>query len=503
MRLKSFLFLNFEILRNTKFKSLLTNSIFIFLIFIFQQCNFTESLPEGTIRVAIPSDVSSLDPLIGVDLVSSRVNRLIFRNLFTQINERVVPDLAESFSFPMPGVLHIRLRNITDTKGIPIQSSDVLYCLRRLIKEDNPKKSFYEPIHSIEELNEKDLVILFSGKKYKLLELLSQTGTSIYSEKAHKESGSFVSYGDYTLKEWKRGDYLFLSSNKNGPEQPPHIHLRVLTNSATALFLFIRKRLDIFKVPYFLMENPFSRGNKVASVKGKSIQYATIFWEDPCFDSNFRLALNYAIDRKSIIDKIFHTQADELYLAFPPEYTSDKLKNPNYKFSYNPEKAKEYLSKSSCYPKILERELDLRMRADDENKAKGLALRQYLVEIGLKVKINPMEKSSLYKENDEKKGDITLLTWYLDYDSTLNFIDPLFASDSKGNAGNRAFYENEEINEIIKKSRIEGELEEGDQQRVMEILFKENPWIYLWTIHENYMVSERAFKYEYSENLLF
>jgi peptide/nickel transport system substrate-binding protein len=63
--------------------------------------------------------------------------------------------------------------------------------------------------------------------------------------------------------------------------------------------------------------------------------------------------------------------------------------------------------------------------------------------------------------------------------------------------------ENEEINEIIKKSRIEGELEEGDQQRVMEILFKENPWIYLWTIHENYMVSERAFKYEYSENLLF
>ena len=143
------------------------------------------------------------------------------------------------------------------------------------------------------------------------------------------------------------------------------------------------------------------------------------------------------------------------------------------------------------------------MRADDENKAKGLAIQQYLVDIGLKVKINPMEKSSLYKENDEKKGDITLLTWYLDYNSSLNFIDPLFASDSKGNAGNRAFYENEEINEIIKKSRIEGELEEEDQQRVMEILFKENPWIYLWTIHENYMVSERAFKYEYSENLLF
>jgi hypothetical protein len=37
----------------------------------------------------------------------------------------------------------------------------------------------------------------------------------------------------------------------------------------------------------------------------------------------------------------------------------------------------------------------------------------------------------------------------------------------------------------------------------MEILSKENPWIYLWTIYENYMVSDKAFKYEYSENLLF
>ena len=72
-----------------------------------------------------------------------------------------------------------------------------------------------------------------------------------------------------------------------------------------------------------------------------------------------------------------------------------------------------------------------------------------------------------------------------------------------GNGGNRAFYSNEEIDNIISKSRIEGELEKEDQERIMEILSKENPWIYLWTIYENYMVSDKAFKYEYSENLLF
>lgn len=476
--------------------------IFIVLLLLFG-CRLTDNLPEGTVKVALPSDVSSLDPLFGVDLVSSRVNRLLFRNLFAQINERIVPDLAESFSFPMPGVLHIRLKNISDASGQTIKSSDVLYCIRRLKTEDNPKKSFFASIDSIEELNERDFVILFTGKKYKLLELLSLPGTSIYSEKSHKENGSFVSYGDYSLLEWKRGDFLFLKSNVNSKEVPPYIHLRVLTNASTGLFLFIRKRLDIFKVPYFLMENPFAKGNKIATVKGKSVQYATINWNDPCFDANFRKALNFAIDRRAVIDKVFHSQGDELFLAFPPEYTPKEGQKDIYKYSYNIEKAKKYLEKSACYPKIMERELDLRMRSDDENKAKGLVLQQYLTDIGLKVKVNPMEKAVLYKENDEGKGDITLLTWYLDYDSSLNFIDPLFAADSVGNGGNRAFYKNPEVDEIIAKSRIEGELELEDQTRILEILYRDNPWIYLWTIHENYLVSERAFQYQYTENLLF
>jgi len=144
---------------------ILFRKILIIIVLFFSSCNFNDNLPEGTVRVAIPSDVTSLDPLKGIDLVSSRVNRLIFRNLFSQINERVLPDLAESFSFPMPGVLHIRLKNIVDTNGNQIKSSDVVYCIRRLITEENPKKSFFESIDSVEELNEKDLVILFTGKK--------------------------------------------------------------------------------------------------------------------------------------------------------------------------------------------------------------------------------------------------------------------------------------------------------------------------------------------------
>ncbi|EMP08695.1 hypothetical protein LEP1GSC124_0550 [Leptospira interrogans serovar Pyrogenes str. 200701872] len=42
--------------------------------------------------------------------------------------------------------------------------------------------------------------------------------------------------------------------------------------------------------------------------------------------------------------------------------------------NHSHKKANEYLKKSSCYPKILEREIDFRMRGDEENNANGLAL---------------------------------------------------------------------------------------------------------------------------------
>ena len=56
-----------------------------------------------------------------------------------------------------------------------------------------------------------------------------------------------------------------------------------------------------------------------------------------------------------------------------------------------------------------------------------------------------MEKAPLYKENGEGKGDLTLLTWYADYPSIWNFLDPVFHEKKLGNGGNRSFYTNSNI----------------------------------------------------------
>ena len=102
-----------------------------------------------------------------------------------------------------------------------------------------------------------------------------------------------------------------------------------------------------------------------------------------------------------------------------------------------------------------------------------------------------MEKAPLYKENGEGKGDLTLLTWYSDFDSVWNFLDPLFHPNKVGNGGNRSFYQNKDVGNILDKPFKNNQ----DAIQAIEIIRKDKPWIFLWSIQENYLVSKEFLRY--------
>jgi peptide/nickel transport system substrate-binding protein len=200
--------------------------------------------------------------------------------------------------------------------------------------------------------------------------------------------------------------------------------------------------------------------------------------------------LNLSVNRKLIIEKIFESFASEVNASVTNEYL-EQFTNEKFYYEYDLELAKKNLQQSNCYPAILDRPIELRMRADDENKAKGAVLAQSFKELGLKINILPMEKTKLYKENSEKKGDLTLLTWYIDYDSIVNFIDPILASDSFGSAGNRSFYSNPKVDAYINKIRKNPD-ENLNPVSIIKEIKEDAPLVFLWSIHENYILSKKA-----------
>lgn len=405
---------------------------------------------------------------------------------------KIIPSLVQSYklgSGPSANIrkLMLEIRQTSVTNSSSINSKIVLASLERLRNTPGPRKSTYSFLKGGKILSDSELEIYFEGGLREALEKLSLPQSWIYCG----APGSIC--GDFKLSEWKKNNYIRLTANRPN-ELGSEILFRILPQASTGLYLYSKNELDLMKLPIFLSKSSLIKEEHVSVRKGGGVQYIAINAKEPCFDKNFRKALNYSIDKRTIINVLLEGKGEVSVGPFPKSVISSWNSSEEL-YPFDLVKAKELLSKSVCYPKILERELEFRMRGDEENQANGAAIVQNLKELGLKIKILAMEKAALYKENGEGKGDLTLLFWYADLPGPFAFLDPLFAGDRFGNSGNRAFYSNPKIEKIFREIRSTDQTNiQTKIQETFSILGEEAPWIYLWSPYELYLVGDRLDK---------
>lgn len=448
--------------------------------------------PKEGLQIALPSDPTSLDPLYSTDLVSQKLAKYIHRGLYNWDNQKLESSWVKEYKTKIEhGNQSIEFTLSESSPPV----NDIIFSLSRLIFESFPRKSDFDFIKEIKFINENKFAIVFHHKltdgSWK--EKLALPFASIISKSKYEDEGKFDGFGKYEVTEWKKNEYLNLILRETSEHFPKKMKFLILPQSSTSLFLFRKQRLDGFKLSDFLLSIPEATSESTIIKKGRSVQYVTINGNNPCFDKNFRLALNYAIPKELIISKLLENKADLTYGPIPIPYFQKKFKSKEFNsYSYDPSKAKYFLSKSTCFPKVLTMDFEFRMRGDDENQAKGKAILQALTDLGLRFTIKQMEKAPLYKENGEGKGDLTLLTWYSDYDSIWNFLDPLFHPNKLGNGGNRGFYKN---NDLISYFELKDQISETKTLELIQKIYEDVPWIFLWSIQENYLVSKGFLQY--------
>lgn len=479
--------------------------IFIFLFLSIFFCS-PQSKSKDVLIIGTASDPSTNDPIFATDMYFQKLALLTFRSLYKiDSNGNIQPDLVKNVHHINSNSVLFTIHESKNNEDQYLKVDDIIYCIQRLKTENGPRRSLYDAIIQIEKISDNQIKIQYNASFPKLIELLSLSNSVIYFKNQFQQKLEFQSTGQYFIKKWSRNDKIQLERNLHFiSNAPKELHFQVLPETSTAIYLFNKNQLDILKAPYFVLDQSVKKRYAVKSIKGKSVQYIAINHTNICFDSNFKIALNYAINRKQIIEKLFNNLAEDVATSMPISLLQVRnLSHQAYQYNYSPNIAKEYLKKSKCYPEITQRTLDLRMKADDENRSKGLVLQQNLKEIGLKIKLEPLEKTKLYKENSQKKGDLTLLTWFIDSNSIMNFIDPVFASDSFGNGGNRSFYKNTNLDKVINQIRSNQEpISNSELESILEMLYNDPPWIFLWSLYDNYIFSEDAIRYESQINLM-
>src|SRR5690242_13734531 len=120
------------------------------------RCTSIEDDPSF-LRVTLTASPRDLDPRIGGDEVSQRIQQLVFSSLFVLDSQlRVVPDVAESIESPDPLTYVVHLRHgVTFQDGSAFTAADVVYTYRSFLDPNfiSAKRGAYRSVTSIDAID--------------------------------------------------------------------------------------------------------------------------------------------------------------------------------------------------------------------------------------------------------------------------------------------------------------------------------------------------------------
>lgn len=463
-------------------------------------------------------DARNLVPILASDGASGTICGLIFNGLVKYDKDLfLVGDLAESWEVSDDGLVIIFYlkKDVRWHDGEPFTAADVEFTYKSLIDPNvrTPYSGDFEKIKSFEVIDDHTLKITYKEAfspglaswgmnimpKHVLVdEDLNQTG---FSRKP-------VGTGPYKLTSWKTQESIILDSNHDYFEGRPYIDrciFRVIPDTGT-MFLELQNRgidyMGLTSLQYARQTNTpfFKEKYQKFNYQGFSFTYMGYNLRDPRFsDLRIRQAINYAIDRKELIDGVLLGMATEC--TGPFAYRSWAYNQNVLPVRFNPDKALELLELTGWKLNkdgVLEKDGEIfkftiiTNQGNDERKRAAEIIQKRLSKIGMQVKIKIVEWSAFINEFvNKRKFDALLLGWSLSLDPDI--YDIWHSSKTKEGEFNFIGYKNEEVDALLEQGRREFDQKKREKiyNRVHEIIYNEQPYLFLYNPDSLPIISSR------------
>ena len=175
----------------------------------------------------------------------------------------------------------------------------------------------------------------------------------------------------------------------------------------------------------------------------------------PLNDVRVRKAINYAVDKQAIVDVILNGSGKIATSPIAPGVFgfTDKTKN----YEYNVEKARE-LMKEAGYENGFK--TSILVFGGEANTQTAEILQAYLKEIGIDLRIDVVEVSAYWDATEKGRHDLFLGSWGVVTGDADYGLYAMYHSSAKGGAGNRDFYDNPKVDELLDKAKMTTDPEE-------------------------------------------
>jgi peptide/nickel transport system substrate-binding protein len=436
-----------------------------------------------TLRVGMAAPNTTLDPHLLSNAPNNAVASHIFDALVTNdARSGSKPGLAESWRALDDTHWELKLRrNVTFSDGTPFTAEDAIVSLNRATTLPSVA-SFRTYTRSIANMTAPDPhTLLIETRAPDPLLPNSLSRVRIISAKfkdatsAEFNSGrAAIGTGPFVLKSYTQGTEVVLTRNPSwwGPKLPwAHVTLRIATDAGGRLASLLAGDLDMIEsVPAEISET-VTRNNRFHLIRGISSRLVYLGMDqnndvahyitdasgkklprNPLKDPRVRKALDLAINRQGIVDRVMQGNAviaAQFLLPGGPGTAPDIKPTP-----YDPTKARALLAEAG-YPKgfrlVLHGPND--RYVNDSKIVQAVA--QMFTRIGIETQAEVMPWSVYSSKGDSNDFSVFLSSWGVNTGETSNPLSAIIATfDSKAGMGvaNGSRYSNATVDAKLKQA---------------------------------------------------
>ena len=474
-------------------------------VFLFA-CGTSQTVNDTLVFVR-GSDSVGLDPALEMDGESFKVCDNIYETLVTYDEEttEVIPQLAYAWDISddmLTWTFHLRT-DVQFHDGTTFNAQAMLFSLGRQFFKDHPHHDIPGAYRYWKDMdmdnivsgmsvpNDSTFVFQLKRANAPFLSNLAMNFCAAVSPAAVEKYGSDffkhpVGTGPFRFVEWRKDERIVLDRNENYWSKPAPLKRLIFKpiQEASVRFLELKQGtaqgMDNINPEYIeqIRNNP---DLQLLTQPGMNVGYLAMNMDKPPFNKVLvRHALNHAINKQALVDNFYQGLALKAKNPIPPTVWSYNDQVQGYE--YDPQRARELLTEAGLSDGF-ETELWAmpvpRPYMPQPDKI-AQAIQADLEKIGVRSKIVQWEWGTYLDKVSQGEHTMALLGWTGDNGDPDNFLYVLLdKTAAKKPAGNIAFYQSDELHDVLVRARASAMRDERDAlyRRAQEIIFHDAPWV--------------------------
>jgi len=483
----------------------------------------------GVLRLAMPDAVSTMD------VHKTSEEYLIPLNVYERLLEVTVNEdgsteltkgLAEDWSLSADGLTYsFTLRpDAYFSDGTPVKASDVAFSFTRMLSLPESEQQDFanmilgadavlngetDTLEGIRVVDDRHVQITLSEPLAAYLSVLATPSCSVLSEKNVTESGA--AFGTSAEQTVGSGPYMVteLTSDKVTLEKNPYYHSRAelsaerveisIMDPALIDRSFQTGELDLLDAAYVnpdAVENVYKTEpwkDRLISQGSMEIHYLMLnVAEPPLDDVRIRQAVQMAIDRQRILDKLYGGDGELVDGIYPRGLIGFCEENQGW-LRYDPEQAAKLLKEAAG-----EKTVSLEIAASSETDIRELnmleMIRQDLEAAGFNAAIIIYDDATRLALRKAGELMVSKGEWGADFNDPDNFIYTYFGSREKTRYYSGNYADETVLNRVARARTIRDEAQRLAEYAALEkrLVREEAVWVPLFSTEHLFVLGERV-----------